>query len=173
MVAGKGEIDLSITVSAPCNGFPTGFVVTGGSGVFAGASGSGSFTPNLVKDGVWQDPEGSTDDLYVDRDDMGSWVKDSLAGSLTVPNLVFDTTAAVMSGAVSKTVRVAKRVMRVRVSFKPTAKDAVDGPVPVACKPRSGSYFKVGRTKVTCSASDSSANTVSTRFTITVKRASH
>jgi hypothetical protein len=172
-VAGKGEIDVSIVVSAPCTGFPTGFTVTGASGAFAGASGSGNFTPNLVHNGAWVDPEATNDDAYVDPDDVRSWVTDSVAGMLAVPNLTFDTTPPVISGAVSKTVRVPKHATRVRVSFKVTARDAVDGSVPVVCTPRAGSLFKIGRTKVTCSASDSSANTAAVRFTINVTRANH
>jgi HYR domain-containing protein len=172
-VVGKGEIDLSITVSARCNGFPTGFTVTGGSGAYAGASGSGSFTPNLVKNGAWQDPEGSSDDDYVDKDDMGGWVSDRLAGNVGVPNLTFDMKPPVIGGAVSKTVHLAVGVTRARVRFNITAHDAVDGSVPVTCSPRSGSFFKIGRTKVTCSSSDSSANRASARFTISVKRAIH
>ena len=146
---------------------------TATAGATAGASGSGSFIPNLVHNGVWVDPEATNDDTYVDSDDIRSWVTDSLAGTLAVPNLTFDTTPPVISGAVSKTVRIAKRVTRLRVSFKVTAQDAVDGSVPVACTPRLGSFFKIGRTKVTCSASDSSANTASARLTITVTWASH
>ena len=39
-----------------------------------------------------------------------------------------------------------------RVSFKVTATDAVDGPVPAVCAPKSGSRFRIGRTTVRCSA---------------------
>jgi hypothetical protein len=58
----------------------------------------------------------------------------------------------------------------VRVTYKVTATDDVDGPVPVACRPSSGSRFKIGRTIVTCSASDKTGNTATARFTVTVKR---
>ncbi len=168
-VAGKGEIDSSIPVSAPCDGIPTGFVVTGGSGTYAGAAGSGTLTPNLVSGGSWQ--EAGIDDTFVDDDDMTDWNQDSWAGTLTVPNLTFDTTPPLISGAVSKTVKVRKGVKRVRVAFKVTAQDAVDGPLPATCRPRSGSLFKLGKTKVTCSATDSSANTATARFTVMVKPA--
>ena len=58
-----------------------------------------------------------------------------------------------------------------RVSYKVTAQDAVDGAVPVTCTPPPGSRFKVGRTKVTCTTgTDSSGNTAMATFTITVKR---
>jgi len=42
--------------------------------------------------------------------------------------------------------------------------------LPVACTPRSGSFFKLGRTKVICSASDSSGNMRQAGFIVTVKR---
>jgi HYR domain len=56
-----------------------------------------------------------------------------------------------------------------RVRFAVTARDAVDGSVAVTCKPRSGTFFKRGRTTVRCSATDSSANTSGAKFTVTVK----
>jgi len=45
-----------------------------------------------------------------------------------------------------------------------TAEDAVDGAVVVACMPKSGSQFKIGRTTVKCAASDTSGNTETTTF---------
>jgi hypothetical protein len=48
--------------------------------------------------------------------------------------------------------------------------DAVDGPVLAVCTRRSGSYFRLGRTKVTCGATDSSENSAARSFTVTVKR---
>ena len=56
-----------------------------------------------------------------------------------------------------------------RVTFKVTATDDVDGAVPVSCQPRSGSRFKLGRTTVRCEATDSTANTATAAFTVTVK----
>lgn len=50
----------------------------------------------------------------------------------------------------------------------PTALDAADGPLPVACTPSSGSTFPLGQTLVTCSVTDSDGNTTSTFFTVTV-----
>ena len=82
----------------------------------------------------------------------------------------FDLTAPTFRGAVPKTVRAAKGAKTARVTFKVTAVDAVDGAVPTACQPKSGSRFKVGKTTVRCSAMDSSANTAKTSFTVTVKR---
>ena len=51
-----------------------------------------------------------------------------------------------------------------------SARDDVDGAVPVACQPKSGSFFSVGRrTVVKCSATDSSANTANVSFKVTVR----
>lgn len=46
-----------------------------------------------------------------------------------------------------------------RVTYAATAQDATDGTLPVTCTPDSGSLFPVGRTTVTCSATDSAGNT--------------
>ena len=50
----------------------------------------------------------------------------------------------------------------------PTALDDSDGPVPVTCTPTSGSLLPLGRTTVTCSASDAAGNTASIRFNVDV-----
>ncbi|WP_329070601.1 HYR domain-containing protein [Streptomyces sp. NBC_01429] len=47
----------------------------------------------------------------------------------------------------------------VRVEYTATAEDAVDGPLPVTCSPASGSIFPVGRTEITCTATDAGGNT--------------
>ena len=59
---------------------------------------------------------------------------------------------------------------RARVTYTVSARDEVDGSVPVSCQPRPGSRFRIGRTAVNCSAIDGSGNTATARFTITVKR---
>lgn len=166
-VAGKGEIDSMITTSASCNGIPTGFVVTGGSGAYAGASGGGTFTPSPVSNGAWND---NGDDAYPDDDDFDGWRSDTWKGTITVAGLSFDLTPPVISGAVSRTVRV-RTGRRARVKFTVSAVDAVDGAVSTRCAPRSGSFFRIGRTRVTCTATDSSANTATAHFTVTVKSA--
>jgi len=51
----------------------------------------------------------------------------------------------------------------------PTAVDLVDGLIPVVtCSPPSGAVFALGKTKVTCSATDSHGHTGSTFFNVTV-----
>ena len=49
-----------------------------------------------------------------------------------------------------------------------TAVDAVDGPVPAACVPVSGSQFSLGTTTVTCTATDAAGNVGSGSFAIAV-----
>src|SRR5262245_28903681 len=153
-VAGKGQIDVALTDPYACDPKSTtgnvGFTVNGGSGVYAGATGSGTIVSVAQEDGTFAD----------------TW-----SGSISVAGLEFDTAAPAISGAVPRTARAPKRAKRVRVSYSVTATDAVDGSVPVSCKPASGGLFRVGRTRVACSATDASGNTGQASFTITVKRA--
>lgn len=97
--------------------------------------------------------------------------RDTWTGTLTVPGLDFDITPPSLTGAVSKILRAPRGAKRMRVRYRVTAEDEVDGAVPAICTPRSGSFFKLGRTRVTCSATDSSGNTRDARFTVTVRRA--
>ncbi len=54
------------------------------------------------------------------------------------------------------------------VTFAATATDSVDGDVPVACTPASGSLFAVGVTEVSCTATDSSENQATGTFAVSV-----
>jgi hypothetical protein len=156
VVAGKGEIDIA-TRTIDCilssNTFPTSeLIVTGGSGLYAGASGSG-----LAEIKKHQDAPGSGTSVY-------TWT-----GTVNVPGLSFDTTPPQITGATSKTVKT-RTAKGTRVSYSVSAADATDGPVPTTCLPKSGKVFRVGRTSVTCNSVDGSGNTATTRFVITVKR---
>ena len=152
-VAGKGEIRLSVPreicgQTAPATTGPFDVVVTGGSGVYANASGTLQFSSSVFR---------------------GETARDTWTGTIVVPGLVFDTTAPALTGAVSKTVRLPAGATRVRVRYAVTAQDEVDGIRAVTCTPRSGSLFAAGRTTITCSATDSSGNTRRARFAITVR----
>jgi predicted heme/steroid binding protein len=57
------------------------------------------------------------------------------------------------------------------VSYTATATDDTDPNMPVDCSPVSGSTFTIGTTTVECTATDSSGNTASGSFTVTVKGA--
>ena len=73
---------------------------------------------------------------------------------VTVPaNMIVEATLA--SGAV--------------VSFVASANDPEDGPLTPVCTPASGSTFSLGKTTVTCQATDSHAATASGSFTVTVR----
>ena len=154
-VAGKGELQLAVDpyrgecISSALN-LSRAFTITGGSGIYAGASGGGTVSHRVS----------ST---------SGSG-RDTGTGTMRVPGLEFDVTPPTLSGAVNKTVRARKGSKRARVTYRVTASDAVDGSVPVSCRPRSGSRFKIGRTIVKCSATDTSANAQAGRFRVTVKR---
>lgn len=156
----KGDVDLAVAEYPGClaqanvpGASPQTFMVTGGTGVFAGASGSGSVTRVAG-------PPGTSV--------MGT---DTWTGTVVVPEEIqLDLTAPKISGATSKVVRAPRKAKSVPVRFRVTAADEVDGPVAVVCRPRSGSRFRVGRTVVTCSATDAAANTATARFTVTVKR---
>jgi hypothetical protein len=159
-VEGKGDLLLALAETPECvpelavPRATQAFTVTGGTGAFVGASGSGTLTRVAGLPG-----------LYV----MG---EDTWTGTLVVPGLEFevDRIAPTITGATSKTVRAPRKAKRVRVRYKVTATDDVDGPVAVSCRPASGSRFKIGRANVTCSATDKSGNTATARFTVTVKR---
>jgi HYR domain len=157
-VSGKGAIEVKVsgahclpfTPPSPVKGTET-FTVTGGSGKFAGASGAG--TVNHFSNGP------------------GLPGHDTWRGTLVVPGIEFDLTPPTITGAADTRVRAPRKAQqRIRVRYDVSARDDVDGAVPVACKPKSGSFFRVGRrTIVRCSARDTSANTQTARFAITVR----
>ena len=155
VVAGKGEIRFALADGAKCVPFglsrenqPQDFTVTGGSGIYEGVSGSGTVERAF----------GATS-TGIER-----WT-----GTLLAPGTEFDVTPPKLNGATPKTVRAPKGQKRVRVTYTVTASDSVDGRVPVTCAPRSGSRFPLGRTRVTCTATDKSANTGTASFRVTVR----
>lgn len=154
IVAGKAEINFALADGARCveqepvRNEPQEFTITGGTGAYQGASGRGT----------------------VERSLSGGFGVERWTGTLIVPGLDFDVTPPAIIGAVPKTVRAPAGAKRARVTYKVTARDAVDGAVGAACKPRSGSFFKIGRTAVTCTATDKSGNRRTARFIITVRR---
>jgi hypothetical protein len=161
VVKGRGTISLQIAASSQCAQQGTDllnvsqtFQITGGTGVFAGASGSGVV---------------SRTDTGFDAHGFGT---DNWDGSITAP--VWDSvdlTPPKIKGARNRIVRAPRSAHNVRVRYHVTATDNVDGTVRVRCKPASRSRFKVGRrTRVRCTASDLSANTAHASFLVTVRR---
>src|SRR5262249_49183441 len=102
-VAGKGEITL-LARNHSCQSFSQSiagtmdFTVIGGSGAYAGATGTG--TVRIVLSG---------------QSGTSTWT-----GTLNVPGLEFDTTAPTISGASNQVVKVKKTARRARVSYSVT-----------------------------------------------------
>jgi hypothetical protein len=163
VIANKGEIDFAIAETPGCFVDTPGgvgnvtqtFTVTGGTGIYAGASGSGHIQAAASPS--------TSNNTYVGFE---TWT-----GTLSVPGLDFDVTAPILTGATNKTVRARRGAKRVRVTYSVTARDAVDGEIAASCSPTSGSRLQLGRTLVTCSASDTSANTGTAKFRVTVRPA--
>jgi hypothetical protein len=158
VVAGKGEIHFALAEGGcisqvePIYNQLQAYTITGGTGLYAGASGSGTVVRRLG------------DSTAAGRHGREAWT-----GTLQVSALEFDTTRPTLSGATSKTVRAAHGASTARVRFTVTAQDDRDGVVLVRCTPRSGSRFRIGRTRVTCEATDVSANAATASFTVTVR----
>lgn len=158
MVAGKGELHVAVA-EAPCVDAASiliqtqSFTIVGGTGIYAGATGSGTLKRVLGE-----------------PTDSGRYGFETWTGTLSVPGLEFDVIAPTLSGATSKTVRAKRGATSARVIFQITAQDDRAEPAQVSCTPKSGSRFRIGKTKVTCDALDSSANAASASFTITVKK---
>ena len=155
VVTGKGELHFSLAEGVGCvdvepvRNEPQTFVITGGTGSYEGASGSGTLGRSL----------------------SGGIGSERWTGTLVAPGVEFDLSPPTLSGARSKTVRARKGAKSVRVRYTVTASDNVDSQVPVTCTPRSGSRFRIGRTVVRCSATDSSGNTGTASFRVTVRAA--
>ncbi len=147
-IANKGGFNVTLIDRDRCDPSNAGidrasFAITGGLGQYAGATGKG------------------TRDLQT---------KDTWIGKVTVYGYDFDLTPPAIKGAFSRTVRVPRRAKGARVRYFVTARDNVDNSVTVKCTRRSGSFFRVGRTRVVCTANDSSANTATKAFTVSVIR---
>jgi hypothetical protein len=93
------------------------------------------------------------------------------SGVLDGAGTALDNAAPELYVASNDAVTVPRGKKRARVRFTVYAADAVDGDLPVTCMPASGSFFSVGRTKVTCSATDTSGNTGQKQLVVTVRKA--
>jgi hypothetical protein len=158
-VKGRGTISISVAASNVCaaEGVPSvsvsqAFNITGGSGVFAGASGSGV----LSRTNVTCCAAAGTD----------NW-----DGTISAPAFHVDLTPPTIKGAHKRLLHAPQGVKRLRVKYKVTALDNIDGTLRPTCHPRSGSRFRVGRrTTVHCSVSDLSANFSRAKFKVVVRR---
>ena len=90
-------------------------------------------------------------------------------GSASFDVVVQDTTPPVLAGVPSAiTVEAASASGAVAVWTLPTATDLVSGPVGVTCLPASGTQFALGETVVSCSATDTHAQTATANFRVRV-----
>jgi HYR domain len=156
-VKDNGEIQVGVSGTGCLDRIPPNplradeaFTFIGGLGKYAGASGGGQLSS-----------------ISYGPPNFGG--KDTWTGTLTVPGLSFDLTPPTLTAPASKTIRVPRRVKRIRVSYVVTARDDVDGAVPVSCQPRSGSQFPLGRTPVRCLTADTSGNASKASFVVTLK----
>jgi len=91
------------------------------------------------------------------------------AAPFTVHLTLVDSAEPVISGMPSDVdVATADPAGAVVTWTAPSARDAIDGSVPVTCTPASGSRFRAGTTTVRCTASDSAGNVATRSFSVTV-----
>ncbi len=107
-------------------------------------------------------PLGTTTVTCTKSDDLEPLVK-------SFPVTVRDTTPPVLRGVpAARKVEATSLDGATETYATPTASDVVDGVVPVACTPRSGSVFPIGATTVVCTAVDDHGNRASDGFRVTV-----
>ena len=141
IVGTKGTIQITSAPSTDCMpegqavtlNFPS-FTITGGSGIYSGASGTGTFRKLLRPASAGAFPE------------PGMAIgKDIWDGTVLVPGLAFDTTAPVLRGAVTKTVVAARgreACARQIPSFLRSTRRTAQSPFP-AGRPRAASSRSV------------------------------
>ena len=74
-----------------------------------------------------------------------------------------------LAGATNKTVRAKKGAKSARVTFRVTAQDDRDGTCRSDASRGPEAVSRLGRTRVTCEATDTSGNTANAAFTVTVR----
>lgn len=85
------------------------------------------------------------------------------------PVTVRDSTAPAFAARPAGIVKKVKKRVRVPISYRsPLATDIVDGTVPSVCRPRSGSKFKLGRSRIACTATDSHGNARTLSFGVRI-----
>ena len=158
-VAGKGTIEMAETgfcgPPAPATVGPIS-AVTGGTGVYAGASGLLSYTSSTTP------PQRCATVSAVGRATSGAARSPCRAMRSTSPPRCCPGPCRGRYGPEAGQAGPS--------AYQVAASDDVDASATAACKPASGTAFRLGRTRVTCTATDSSANTSRATFTVTVKR---
>ena len=102
---------------------------------------------------------------------VSCWVTDTggLSASGAFDVTVQDTTAPTLAGVPGDISLVTSDPAGTTLTYSPpTASDAVDASVAVACAPASGSFVALGASTVTCTAVDDSGNQVTASFAVSV-----
>jgi hypothetical protein len=136
----------------------------------AGASDQedGSLVPRCVPASGSSFSPGTTTVVCTATDSDG--LTASASFDVTVTLAPRDTVPPVFSGVPATTIAYATSTAGAKVTFtKPTARDAVDGARPVTCTSASGATFPLGKTTVSCSATDASGNSATATFVVWVQ----
>ena len=120
--------------------------------------------PTAATTGTWY--------LYLYADDLRTVSELNEANNITpgvAITIVADRTPPVIAAHADVAADATSANGAVVTYTNPTAVDAIDGPVPVACTPPSGSLFPIGTTTVTCTASDTHGNTSVSSFAVVIR----
>ncbi|MGZ4441215.1 MAG: HYR domain-containing protein [Gaiellaceae bacterium] len=176
-VRGLGGVEFTahgvvLDPAGPCPGakLTASFSTERGTIAFAGnakgcvkAVGHGDYDATISGTGAFAGASGSATVVHQAND---NWV---VTGTVNAPAVTFDLTPPKLAGLVNQTVKAKEGKRPTKVRFAVTANDSVDGKLRAACTPASGTAFRVGRTRVTCTATDRSGNTATGSFTVTVR----
>jgi hypothetical protein len=97
-----------------------------------------------------------------------TWSGANDIGDIVVRDVVPDRTPPVLTVPNDITVK-AQNLAGARVTYTASATDNVDPAPDVVCTPPSGTAFPIGKTTVTCTASDNAGNTATKSFNIVVR----
>ena len=176
-VRGLGGVEFTahgvvLDPAGPCPGakLAASFSTERGTIAFAGnakgcvkAVGHGDYDATISGTGAFAGASGSATVVHQAND---NWV---VTGTVTAPAVTFDLTPPKLAGLVNQTVKAKEGKRPTKVRFAVTANDSVGGKLRAACTPASGTAFRVGRTRVTCTATDRSGSTATGSFTVTVR----
>ena len=157
-IGGKGTIEIAVGEATGCRTLETvlshtrSYSITGGTGAYSNSTGAGTVRRNA---------------RFTSRGSTGS---ETWEGTLSVAGLEFDLAPPTLTRASKNTVRAPRGAASVRVRYSVKAADDRDGAVPVTCTPKPGTRFRIGRTRVACTATDTSGNAGTGTFWVTVRR---
>lgn len=142
----------------------------GGGGWYGGGGAAGATVSDMS--GFFFAPGGGGGSSYAYSDATDVQIGTTREAPSITLSWTVDTTAPVIAAHPAVAATAPSGAAGTAVSYDlPTADDAVEGSVPVACTPASGSTFPVGRTAVTCSAADAVGNTATSTFDVVVTQA--